>query len=58
MKILHLLKSEPNETVELFIDAMTIADHEATVEPLYAGKVDWERLVDEIFKSDRVISWW
>jgi hypothetical protein len=58
MKILHLLRSEPDETVEQLIEAMTDSMDETTVKPLFKPNMDWSRLVDEIFLHDKVISWW
>jgi hypothetical protein len=56
MKVLHILKTEPDETVEELLAAF--ADDEATTVPLFEGDVDWADLVDEIFASDKVICWW
>jgi hypothetical protein len=56
MKVLHILKTEPNETVEGFMEAFT--DDEVTTVPLYEGDVDWEALVDDIFSHDKIICWW
>ena len=56
MKVLHILKSEPDELVEDYMQAF--ADEEVTTVGLFEGEVDWEALVDEIFASDKVISWW
>lgn len=58
MKVLHILRSEPDETVERLIDAMTDKSDEATVKPLFKPDVNWSRLVDDIFSHDKVISWW
>jgi hypothetical protein len=57
MRILHILRSNPDETVEKLIDYLTEKD-EATVQPLFQGDVDWSRLVDDIFAHDKVICWW
>ena len=57
MKILHILRTEPDETVEklsLFISR----DSETSVAVLYQGEVDWLKLVDDIFAHDKVICWW
>jgi hypothetical protein len=56
MKVLHILKTEPDETVEQLMRAF--ADDEVTTVPLYEGGVDWDGLVDAIFAADKVISWW
>jgi len=60
--ILHLLRSEPDETVKTLIEAL---DHDqgSKVVCLYPDAIadtpmDWHRLVDDIFTHDRVICWW
>jgi len=57
MSVLHMLRSEPDEQVRMLIagvsEGMAI---KAVV--LLAGEVDYDRLVADIFDSDRVISWW
>ncbi len=57
MRILHILKSEPDETIEKLIGSLTETD-EITVQPLFQGNIDWTRLVDDIFAHDKVICWW
>ena len=57
MKVLHILKSEPDETVGKLTDNMS-AENTTTVVPLYDAVVDWAALVDKIFENDRVICWW
>jgi trans-2-enoyl-CoA reductase len=56
MNVLHILKSEPDELVEEYLQAF--ADEEVTTVTIFEGEVDWEALVDEIFTADKVISWW
>jgi hypothetical protein len=61
-KVLHILKTEPDETVEQFIEAIS-GDEGATVVNLYRDNisdaaVNWARLVDDIFDHDKVICWW
>ena len=61
-KVLHILKTEPDETVEQFIEAIS-GDEGATVVNLYQdgisdAAVNWIRLVDDIFDHDKVICWW
>jgi len=56
MKVLHILKSEPDETVAGFLEAFS--DQEVTTVRLYDGDVDWETLVEEIFSHDKIICWW
>jgi hypothetical protein len=57
MKILHILRSEPDETVEKLSAALS-RENTTTVTPLYQGDVDWEALVDDIYSHDKVICWW
>jgi hypothetical protein len=57
MKVLHILKTRPDETVEKLIHCLSETD-ETTVQPLFDGDVDWFRLVDDIFANDKVICWW
>ena len=59
MKILHILRTRPEVTVEKLIQGSTNGDR-PTVTPLYElqNDSDWSKLVDEIFENDKVISWW
>jgi hypothetical protein len=56
MQILHLLRTPPDETVVSLKHSFT--DQEEKTVVLYEGDVDWEALVDDIFASEKVISWW
>lgn len=61
MKILHILKSEPDETTEQFIQNLAGDKDETTVQPLFLANVaslDWHRLLDDIFSHEKVICWW
>ena len=57
MKVLHILKSEPDETVEKLVEAVS-KDNQSSVTMLYGDHVDWEELVGDIFLNDKVICWW
>jgi len=57
MKVLHLLRSDPDGTVEKITDVMS-EDNTTTVVSLYEGMIDWSALVDQIFENDRVVCWW
>lgn len=57
MKILYILRSRPDVTVEKFMQTVTNGDR-AKVVKLYDEQVDWSKLVDDIFDNDKVISWW
>ncbi len=60
-KVLHILKSEPDETVARIIDALA-GDESVAVVNLYQDQIsgtniNWLRLVDDIFAYDQVICW-
>jgi hypothetical protein len=57
MKVLHILKSEPDKTVEKLIGAIS-GNNESSVLSLYEEKTNWGSLVDYIFAYDKVICWW
>jgi hypothetical protein len=59
MKILHILRTRPDVTIEKLIQGSTNGD-QSKVTALYEFKDDrdWSKLVDEIFSNDKVISWW
>lgn len=57
MKILHILRSEPDEMVQKFIRE-TSKGLESLEISLYKGEVDYDQVVKEIFANDLVISWW
>ena len=57
MKILHVLKSEPEESTSRLID-MVSEGAEVTVFPLYQGEPDYDSLVELLFEHDQVITWW
>jgi len=57
MKILNIIRTEPDETVKKYIEFFS--DDEASKKvALYEGNVDWPGLVDDIFFYDKVICWW
>ena len=57
MKILHVLRTEPDETVKDIVAATTNGDQSQTAE-LFSDNIDWSRLVDDIFSYDKVVCWW
>jgi hypothetical protein len=57
MKILHLLRGEPDETTQLFINEAS-KDKEHAEVPLYQGDTDYDVLIEDIFEADQVITWW
>jgi hypothetical protein len=57
MKLLHILKSEPDNTTKTLMDTLSTGE-EATQFPLYEGNTDYEKLIDLVFEHDKVVSWW
>ncbi len=57
MNVLHILRTEPDDSVEIFMEAFSVEDV-VNVTELYKDGVDWSRLVDDIFSHDKVICWW
>jgi hypothetical protein len=59
MKILHILKTEPDNTTRALISAFGGSkDEEETVFKLYDEQADCEKLIDLIFEHEKVITWW
>ena len=60
--VLHILKSEPDETVAELIEASSLEETVAVValyqDEITGSVINWYRLVDDIFSYDRVICWW
>ena len=60
--VLHILKSEPDDTVASLIQAQSVEEGVAVVglyhDQITGGEVNWPRLVDDIFTYDRVVCWW
>jgi len=58
MKILHLLRSKPDEMVKMLITE-TFKESESIQVNLYEeGEPDYEWLVQQLFAADKVVSWW
>ncbi len=59
MKILYILRTRPDVTVERFMQSVTNGDRSKVTELYeFQNDSDWSELVDEIFENDKVISWW
>ena len=57
MKILHILKSEPDDNTMTLMEILSQGE-EATQFKLYGEETDYEKLIDLIFEHDKVVSWW
>jgi len=56
MKILHIVKKDPNVTIRRIIELQKIENDVTTLE-LYTDTVSYEKLVAAVFASDRVFCW-
>ena len=57
MKVLNIIRSEPDDTTKTFIEGFSKDENSKKV-ILYEGNVNWSALVDDIFSYDKVICWW
>jgi hypothetical protein len=57
MKILHILKTKPDDLTNTFIDLISDGEENTTFS-LYEKDPDYAKLLDLIFENDRTISWW
>ena len=56
MKVLYLLKSAPDPTVQMIMEIQK-QGNDLKVVHLTEGLIAYEALVEDIFTYDRVISW-
>ncbi len=57
MKVLHVLKSEPDDTVKALMAPLSEGPDVRQFE-MYQGEVDYDKLVEMVFEHDKVICWW
>jgi hypothetical protein len=57
MNILHIFKSEPDQTTKALTDIISEGNN-TEVFQLFDEETDYEMLIDKIFTNDKVISWW
>ena len=57
MKILHVLKSEPDEIIKKLMGSFAESSEVQEFE-MYKGDVDYDKLIKLVFDSDKVICWW
>ena len=57
MKVLHVLKSEPDETIRTLMGSFAESSEVQEFE-MYKGDVDYDKLIELVFDSDKVICWW
>ncbi len=56
MKILHILKTEPDASTKKIIELQTSTNEVKTVE-LYKGSASYNKLVEDVFACDKVFCW-
>lgn len=57
MKVLHVLKTKPDDITESLMSAVSDGE-EGDVFKLYDVNADYGALLDSVFSHDKVISWW
>jgi hypothetical protein len=57
MRLLHILKSVPDERTRTLIDIISQGE-EATEVGLNDEATDYGKVVDLIFEHEKVITWW
>jgi hypothetical protein len=57
MKVLHVLKSEPDEILQKLMEPVSEGNEVQQFE-LYKGDVDYDKLIELAFGHDKVICWW
>jgi hypothetical protein len=57
MKVLHVLKSEPDETIKTLMGSFAESNEVQEFE-MYKGDLDYDKLIELVFDSDKVICWW
>jgi hypothetical protein len=59
MKILHILKTEPDNNTKTLMSTFNKSEGGESMEfKLYDEQADYEELIDLIFEHDKIISWW
>ncbi len=56
MKILHILKKAPDASIAKIID-LHKAGNQVSVVELYKGAVAYDKLIADVFASDKVFCW-
>ncbi len=59
MKILHILKTEPDNNTKILMASLGEPQRkETTVFALFDERADYEKLIDLIFEHEKIFSWW
>ena len=57
MKVLHILRSAPDEITKALIEKIDVKSQSSMV-PFFEEEIDYTQLISKIFEADKVISWW
>ena len=57
MKILHVYRSEPDETTKKLVAVMSEGNENESFD-LNVDNPDYDKLVDMVFAADKTICWW
>lgn len=57
MKVLHVLKSEPDDILQKLMEPVSEGIEVQQFE-LYKKDVDYDKLIELVFDHDKVICWW
>jgi hypothetical protein len=56
MKIVHILKKTPTASIKRIIEVQA-ASHDVKIIELYKGDVSYDKLVADVFSSDKIFCW-
>ena len=57
MPTLHIYRSKPDKATEKLLKPL-LGVVAVKVIKLYEGNINWNQVVDELFKHEKVICWW
>ncbi len=57
MQLLNIVRSRPDDVERRLVQEMSRGKDAREVK-LYEDRVDYERLVKEIFEAEKVVCWW
>ena len=57
MKILHVYRSEPDETTKKLVNVVSEGNENESFD-LNVDNPDYDKLVDMVFAADKTICWW
>lgn len=57
MKLLHVLKSEPDQIVKKLMKPLS-AQNQVQEFKLFGENIDYDKFIELVFDNDKVICWW